>query len=273
MIKLKRKIKFIIITISVLYFFINFAKATDLGGIKKNKVIIVGVKDDVYPFGFRNKETKKLEGYDIDFANQIAKELDVRAEFKPVSSADRIPLIKNGDVDILICTMTITDSRKKDIDFSYPYFVSKQKFIVKKDSNVKDIQDLEGKLIVTAKGSTSELNAKNALPSAKILGFEDYPQAGQALDLEKVFAVTTDESVLIGVLNGMKSKEKFEITKFEISKEPYGIGVKQGSNELLSLINSTLVKMENSGEASKIFNKWFGAQSSYPLERDFKISP
>ncbi|APJ05070.1 hypothetical protein AXG55_03780 [Silvanigrella aquatica] len=257
----------------ILFLHIKYSIAADLSEIKKRKLLIVGVKDDLYPFGFRNKDTKKIEGYDIDFANEIAKELDVKVEFKPVSSSDRIPLLKKDDVDMLICTMTITDERKKEIDFSYSYFISKQKFIVKKEYQVKELKDLEGKVIVTAKGSTSELNAKNALPSAKVLGFEDYPQAGQALDLEKVFAVTSDESVLVGVLSEMKSKEKFEITKFEISKEPYGIGVKQGSSELLRSINSTLLKLENSGEASKIYDKWFGTQTSTPLARDFKIAP
>ena len=272
MLKNIRKLFLISIELILLLLITGVVKADVISEIKKKKVLVIGVKDNLYPFGFRNKVEKKIEGYDIDFAYYIADKLGVKPVFKPVLSSDRIPLLKSGDVDILICTMTITPERKQEIDFSYPYFVSKQKFIVKKGT-VEELKDLDGKRIVTASGSTSEVNAKNALPNAKIIGFDDYSQAAHALYLEKVFAVTTDESVLVGVLSKMKGKEQYEMTSFDISKEPYGIGVKKGADDLLSMINSTLLEMESSGKAASIFAAWFGPQTATPLVRDFKIVP
>jgi len=243
--------------------------------IRKKNEVVFGIKDNLVPFGYINKtdkKTRKLEGYDIDFANEIANKLNLKSVFKPVSSSNRIPILLKKDVDILICTMTITEKRKEEIDFSHQYFVSKQKFLVHKET-VHELKDLDGKIIVTSKGSTAETNTKKFLPKAKVLGLEDYSQAAHALYLEKVFAITTDESVLSGILSNMKSKSDFEITKFDISSEPYGIGVRKNSDDLLRLINDTLEEMERTGKAKEIFDKWFGPTSSVPLTRDFKIEP
>ncbi|MGY3802925.1 transporter substrate-binding domain-containing protein [Pigmentibacter ruber] len=243
--------------------------------IKKKNEIIFGIKDNVIPFGYLKKIDKKtriLEGYDIDFANEIANRLNVKPVFKAVTSSTRIPLLIKKEVDILICTMTITSKRKEEIDFSHQYFVSKQKFLVHKGT-VNELKDLDGKIIITSKGSTAETNTKKYLPKATILGLEDYSQAAHALYLEKIFAITTDESVLAGILSNMKSKSDFQITNFDISSEPYGIGVRKNSDDLLKLINDTLEDMEKSGRAKEIFNKWFGPDSLVPLTRDFKIEP
>ena len=118
--------------VSLLPIFYNISASADVTEIKKKKVLVVGVKDSLYPFGFVNEKSRTLEGYDIDFAKAVADKLGVNIELKPVTSANRIPLLMEENVDLLACTMTITPERAKQIDFSYPYFVSKQKFIVKK---------------------------------------------------------------------------------------------------------------------------------------------
>lgn len=271
----KKRVLILIIKLLIINMISISSFAEVISEIQNKKEIIFGVRNNVLPFGYIrrvDKKTRILEGYDIDFANAIAEKLKVKPVFKPVNSSTRIPMLLKKEVDILICTMTITAKRKEEIDFSYPYFISKQKFIVKKGT-VTELKDLDGKTIVTSKGSTSEINTKNALPKALVLGLEDYSQAAHALYLEKVFAITTDESVLVGILSTMKGKTDYEITKFDISSEPYGIGIRKGSDDLLKLINETLLDLENSGKAKDIFNKWFGSSSSVPLTRDFKIEP
>jgi polar amino acid transport system substrate-binding protein len=119
--------------------------------------------------------------------------------------------------------MTKNIERAKQIDFSYTYFFTGQKFLTKKGT-MKSLQDLDGNKIGTAKGSTSEQNAKRALPNSTILSFDDYPQAVLALQQGKVAAVTTDESILAGQLAKLP-KGKYEIPPTRISDEPYGIGV------------------------------------------------
>ncbi|WP_202914032.1 ABC transporter substrate-binding protein [Pigmentibacter ruber] len=264
--------KFFISIISLIPLLYVTNVQADVNEIKKKKTLIVGVKDSLYPFGFVNEKSRTLEGYDIDFAKEIADKLGVKIELKPVTSANRIPLLMEDNVDLLACTMTITPERAKQINFSYPYFVSKQKFIVKKGT-VKSLKDLENKKIGTTKGSTSELNAAKAIPSAKILSFDDYPQAFLALQQGKVFAITTDESILAGILSKASKKEDFELPAFDISKEPYGIGVNKKNPELLKIVNQTLIEMEKNGKADATFAKWFGPNSSVPLVKDFKITP
>ena len=97
-----------------------------------------------------------------------------------------------------------------------------------KKGTVKSLADLDGKKIGTAKGSTSEQNAKKALPTATILSFDDYPQAFLALQQGKVFAVTTDESILANLLPRPPTRSSIEIPDIRISDEPYGLGMRKG---------------------------------------------
>jgi polar amino acid transport system substrate-binding protein len=244
---------------------------TTLDTIKKRGVLIAGVKDSSPPFGYIDEKTRTIVGYDVDFVSEIAKKLGVKLELKPVTSASRMPQLQEGNIDIIAATMTKTAERAKTIDFSSTYFLTGQKFIVKKGS-VKGLADLDGKKIGTSKGSTSEQNAKKALPSATILSFDDYPQAFLALQQGKVFAVTTDESILAGMLAKTPNKDQFEIPNIQISDEPYGLGIRKGDKQLLDFINKTLVEMEKNGEAKRIFDKWFGPGSPTPMQRNFKIT-
>lgn len=246
--------------------------ADTLDTIKKKGVMVAGVKDSTPGFGFVDEKTREIVGYDVDFVKAIADKLGVKLELKPVTSASRMPQLMEGNIDIIAATMTKTAERAKQIDFSNTYFFTGQKFIVKKGT-VKSLADLDGKRIGTAKGSTSEQNAKKALPKATILSFDDYPQAFLALQQGKVFAVTTDESILANILGKAPNKEQFEIPDIQISDEPYGLGIRKGDKNFLDFVNKTLVEMEKSGEAKKIFDKWFGPGSTTPLKRgSFKIT-
>jgi polar amino acid transport system substrate-binding protein len=234
----------------------GFASAGDtLDEVKKKGTLVAGVKYFTPPFGFIDMDTGEVVGYDVDFARAIAKRLGVELRLKPVSSENRISRLIDGEVDIIAATMTKTADRERVIDFSKTYFLTGQSFLVKKGS-VKSLKDLEGKKIGTAKGSTSELNARDALPGAAILSFEDYFQAGQALLKGEVDAVTTDEPILVSILGKLPPGE-YEIPPIRISEEPYGIGIRQGETKLLEFVNSVLLDLEKSGEGMKIFDKWF----------------
>ena len=246
--------------------------ADTLANIKAKGVLVVGVKDSLPPFGFVDAKTRSIIGYDVDFARAIALTLGVRLELKPVTSANRIPQLSAGNIDIIAATMTKNPERAQQIDFSYAYFVTGQKFIAPK-GKVRSLKDLEGQRIGTAKGSTSEINVKRALPSATVLSFDDYPQAFLALRQRRIAAITTDEAILVGILAKAPKNPAFEIPNLRISDEPYGLGMRKGDATLVAFVNKTLEAMERSGEAQSIFDKWFGSNSNAPLKRDFKISP
>ena len=241
-----------------------------LAEVKKKGVLVAGVKDSLPPFGSVDPNTKKYLGYDIDFVNYIAKKLGVKVEYKSVSSANRIAMLMEGRVDLLACTMTKTPERAKQIDFSYTYFLTGQKFLTKKGT-VKTLKDFDGKRIATAKGSTSEQNVAKEVSSAVILSLDDYPQGILALQQGKVAAVTTDESILSGQLGMLEKKRatrgKYEIPDLQISMEPYGLGIRKGNADFLKFVNDTLLEMEKNGEAKRIFQRWFGPNSESPINR------
>jgi len=232
---------------------------------KKKGVLVCGVKDSTKPFGFIDEKTRSIVGYDVDFCAAIAKKLGVKLELKPVTSSTRMPDLVTGKIDLIAATMTKNEERAKQIDFSYMYFYTEQKFLTRKGT-VKTLADLGGKKIGTSKGSTSEQNAKKALPTATILSFDDYPPAFLALQQGRVAAVTTDESILVGLMNASKDKNNYEIPNIPISKEPYGLGMRKGDKNFVNFVNKTILAMEKSGEADKIYKKWF------PGKRLFKIT-
>ncbi len=245
--------------------------ADTLAAIKKKGVLVAGVKDSLPPFGYIDEKSRTIVGYDIDFINAIAKKLGVRVELKPVTSASRMPQLQEGNIDIIAATMTKNPERAKQVDFSHTYFFTGQKFITKKGT-VRSLKDLAGKKIGTAKGSTSEQNVKKSIPTATVLSFDDYPQAFLALEQGKVAAVTTDEAILAGILAKAPNKAQFEIPNLQISDEPYGLGMRKGDKHFVDFVNKTLLQMERSGEAKKIFERWFGPKTPFHLQRNFKIT-
>jgi polar amino acid transport system substrate-binding protein len=272
--EIMRKVAWIVLAAGVIFCLMTgLAFAADtLDTVKQKGVLVVGVKDSTPPFGYVDQKTRTIVGYDVDMVAAIAKKLGVKLEVKPVTSASRMPQLLEGNIDIIAATMTKTPERAKQIDFSYTYFLTGQKFLVKKGT-VRKLSDLNGKKIGTSKGSTSEQNASKALPNSTILSFDDYPQAFLALQQGKVFAVTTDESILAGMLAKAPNKNKFEIPDIKISDEPYGLGIRKDNPKFLNFVNQTLLSMEKSGEAKKIFERWFGPNGELPLKRTFKIKP
>jgi len=248
------------------------AMADTLAAVKAKGVMVFGVRDSIHGFGFIDEKTRELIGYDVDFCNAIARKLGVKAEFKPLTGATRIPQLIAGNVDLVAATMTKTEERAKQVDFSYTYFFTGQKFITRKGT-VKTLADLEGKKIGTAKGTTSEQNAKKALPTATIQAFDEHAPSFLALQQGKVFAITTDESILANILSKAPDKEKYEIPNIRISDEPYGLGMRKGDKNLVDFVNTTLLEMEKTGEAKQIFDKWFGSKGkAFTMNRgDFKI--
>ena len=247
------------------------AAGDTLAAVKQKGVLVVGVKDSLPPFGYVDAQTRELVGYDVDVARALAAKLGVKLELKAVTSTTRMPQLTEGHIDLIAATMTKTPERAKQIAFSHTYFLTGQMFLVRQGT-VKALADLDGKKIGTAKGSTSEQNAAKALPKATILSFDDYPQAFLALQQGKVAAVTTDEAILAGMLAKAPNRAQFEIPPIRISDEPYGLGLRRDDPAFLAFVNETLLALEQSGEAQKLFDKWFGATTELKLTRKFRIA-
>ncbi|MBE7104989.1 glutamine ABC transporter substrate-binding protein GlnH [Bacillus cereus] len=270
---LKMKKLFTLIIFSCLFVFIvagcggkkDEAKETNTkqGGvveqIKKRGKLVVGVKNDTNLFGLKNPSTGQVEGFDIDIAKALAKKIlgdEKKLELKEVTSKTRIPMLKNGDIDAIIATMTITEERKKEVDFSDVYFKAGQSLLVKKGSNIKSIDDVkQGVKVLAVKGSTSTNNIRQKSPEATVLEFENYSEAFTALKAGKGDVLTTDNAILYGMA---KQDSNYEVVGKIFTDEPYGIAVQKGADDLTKEINSLLKDMKANGEYDKLYGKWIG---------------
>ncbi|MCQ6278817.1 transporter substrate-binding domain-containing protein [Bacillus sp. EB600] len=229
--------------------------------IKAKDKIVFGVKNDTRLFGLKNPSTGEVEGFDIDIAKQLAKQIlgdETKVEFKEVTSKTRIPMLNNGDVDAVIATMTISEERKKEVDFTDVYFKAGQSLLVKKGSKIKGLQDLKsGTKVLAVKGSTSEINIREKAPQAQLLEFENYAEAFTALKAGKGDALTTDDAILYGMV---AEDPSFQLVGGTFTEEPYGIAVKKGNTDLVNKLNAALKAIKDSGKYDEIKNKWIKQQ-------------
>lgn len=246
-------------------------EGTLLRKIQDRGKIIVGVKYDVPMFGLLNPATNKLEGFDIDIAHEIANYIfgDPNAvEFKEAVSKNRIPFLQDGTVDIIISTMTINAEREQQIDFSVVYYLAGQSLLVPINSTITGIQDLEGKRVGTAKGSTSEKNIRAKAPKADVHLFDGYAEAVAAMDAGRLDAVTTDDNILIGFQ--AKEPNKWKLVGGQFTKEPYGIGIAKGHPELVEVVNKVVRGLKASGKWAEIYKKNIPAAPPAPPEDDWR---
>ncbi|MEY8350378.1 glutamate ABC transporter substrate-binding protein [Bacillus cereus] len=227
--------------------------------IKKRGKLVVGVKNDTNLFGLKDPATGKVEGFDVDIAKALAKKIlgdESKLELKEVTSKTRIPMLKNGDIDAIIATMTITEERKKEVDFSDVYFKAGQSLLVKKGSKIKSIDDVKsGVKVLAVKGSTSTQNVRKKSPEATVLEFENYSEAFTALKAGKGDVLTTDNAILYGMA---KQDANYQVVGKIFTDEPYGIAVQKGSTDLTKAINDLLKEMKANGEYDKLYEKWIG---------------
>lgn len=246
------------------------AHADKLADIKSAGVVKVATFDANPPFGAVDPKTHDIVGYDVDFAKALAKSLGVKLGLVATNPANRIPLLQSGKVDLIVADITITPERAQVIDFSTPYFVTGQQFLVAADG--ADKLDAYGKSRIGAvKGTTGEQALHQRFPQARVLAYDDIPLALTALRNGNVQAITQDSTILAGLLAEAPDKAKFKILPDLLSKEDIGVGVPKGETALLNTVNSELVKLEQSGDAAKIYDAWFGPQTKTPQPRSFKI--
>ena len=243
--------------------------------IKERGYLIAGVKYDALPFGYRD-ETGQVVGFEVDLMREFAARWlgDPEAvEFVQVSSSDRITKLLESEVDILGATMTHTKDRDHKIDFSQTYFLDGQNILVRRDSGIQSIEDLDGKKVGAVKGSTSarrieEYALENKIQIQPVFDFGKYTEAVKPLLDGDIDALTTDRGILIGLTQ--QHPELMVLLEDNFSHEPYGIGVTQGDSYFANLVNFTLQQMKEDGTYDQLYQEWFCRDGSrcdpYPIE-------
>ena len=198
------------------------ARAADslLDRVQQKKEMVVGVKYDFPPMGSINKDTGKPEGFEVDLANEIAKELGVKATFVQALSKTRIPLIVNGNVDLIVATMTHKREREQAIDFTMHYMITGQRAITRKDTGITHVSQLAGKQVASVQGGNAGPNLLKVQPKATLVQFQEQTEALLALKQKKVDAVVGDD-----VLNQfwIKNNPDLMLVGKLYTIEPYGM--------------------------------------------------
>jgi len=245
------------------------AAADRLDDVKTRGKLVVGVSDTTPPFTF--KKDGVHVGYDIDVVRAVARRLGLTVDTVSLSSAERVPMLKEGKLDFVATSMTRTPERLKDVDFSVIYFVTPHAVIVKKSSGIASVHQLAGKKASSASTSTAGGNLKEVVPSIEIVYVRDYGIAFSMLKDGKVDAFPTDESVLRAIVQQDGNPNDYLFLPDFTKSRNVGFALKKDEPRFKDAINRALLDLETSGEAAKIFDAWFGPGSKEPMARKFKI--
>ncbi|MCL6470253.1 MAG: transporter substrate-binding domain-containing protein, partial [Ralstonia sp.] len=177
-------------------------------------------------------------------------------------------------VDLLAASLTHNKEREAQIDFSVSTFITGQKAMVKKSSGITSLAQLDGKKLLTVKGSTMEANIAKTIKNADVVSFDNSPQALLALQQGKGVAYVNDETTLIGNMAKMGPAAKdYALLPQNLSTEHLALGIRKGEPAFKKQVDDVLLGMEKSGEAQKLFDKWFGPNTKMAFpQRTFKIS-
>ncbi|MGY1858117.1 glutamate ABC transporter substrate-binding protein [Modestobacter sp. SYSU DS0290] len=240
---------------------VSFDEGTTMAELADAGTITVGTKFDQPGFGLAGPDGVP-EGFDVEIAELIAAELGIPAsgiEWVETVSANRESFIQNGDVDIVVATYTINDTRKELIDFAGPYYEAGQDIMVAAGNplGIEGPDDLAGRNVCSVEGSTPAEEIRTNYPEAQLTLFDVYSKCADALRNGQVDAVTTDNVILTGLVAG--APDEFELVGNPFTEEPYGIGLAKGDDEFRSFINDVLEASYEDGSWAEAWDRTAGA--------------
>jgi glutamate transport system substrate-binding protein len=223
---------------------------TGSSGGSSSETIKIGIKFDQPGLGLKQGDT--YTGFDVDVATYVAEQLGYSAdniEWVQAPSPQRETLIESGQVDLIVATYSITDSRKEKISFAGPYFIAGQDLLVRADdTSITGPESLDGKKLCSVSGSTSAQKVKDQVPGVNLQEFSTYSECIPALVSGAVDALTTDDTILAGYAAQDQYKGKLKVVGNTFSEENYGIGLKKGDTELCQKVTDAITKMIDDGD-------------------------
>ncbi|MFD3994624.1 glutamate ABC transporter substrate-binding protein [Streptomyces sp. NPDC058583] len=241
---------------------------------KKRGRLVVGAKEDQPYMGEKDPATGRYSGFDIEIAKMMAASLGfdpAGIDFRTIASANRETALQNGQIDYYVGTYTINDNRKKLVGFAGPYYMAGQSLLVRTDENdIDGPQDLAGKRVCSAAGSTPYQRIEKDYPKAELVAYDTYSACVDNLLTYQVDAVTTDDTILMGY--AAKVPDELKVVGKPFSEEPYGIGVPRGDNALRFALDDALAAHEKNGDWKKAYDATLGlsgvpAPTPPPIDR------
>jgi glutamate/aspartate transport system substrate-binding protein len=264
--------------------------AQDLTGtlrkIKETGAITLGHRESSVPFSYYD-DKQQVVGYAMDLCYRIVDavkaELNAKLDVKlnPVTSATRIPLMANGTVDLECGSTTNNLERQKQVSFTITHFVTANRFVSKKAANLKTVEDLRGKTIVSTSGTTNikqitEIGAQKGL-NLNILAAKDHAEAFLMVETGRAAAFVMDDILLYSLVAGSKSPQDYVISTDALSVEPYGIMLRRGDDAFKKVVDQAMIATYRSGAINAIYDKWFlqpippkGLVLNVPMSAAFK---
>jgi polar amino acid transport system substrate-binding protein len=249
------------------------AHADQHADIRHKGELVCGVLATDEPMSFVDPQTRTIVGYEVDLCRAVARKIGVAATLRQIAVAARIPELQQGRVDIVAASLTHTREREAVIAFSVTTFVTGQKVMVRRDSGITALAQLAGKKVVTVKGGTQESNIHKAVPRVDVVSFETAPQALVALQQHKAAGFVNDEMSLLDAYSrlGPAQKDYLVLTQ-SVSTESIALGLRKDEPAMKALVDAALRDLETSGEADRLFFKWFGPGTRLQYQtRTFKI--
>ncbi|HVX45187.1 MAG TPA: glutamate ABC transporter substrate-binding protein [Mycobacteriales bacterium] len=238
---------------------VKFKAGTTMAKLHDADKITIGTKYDQPGIGFKNPATGQLEGFDVEMGKIVAAKLGIapdKISWKEVVSKNRETFIQQNQIDIMIGSYSITDDRKKLVDFAGPYYVTGQQLLVRKDDNsINGPTQLKGKKVCSVTGSTS-LDTVEQKYGANPIPFDTYQKCVDSLLDKQVDAVTTDGAILLGY--AAQKPDDLKVVGDAFSTENYGIGLKKGDQAFRDFLNDTIEGSYKDGSWKKAFTDTLG---------------
>jgi glutamate/aspartate transport system substrate-binding protein len=263
------------------------AQEGTLQKVKSSGSITIGHRDASIPFSYYD-DKQQVVGYAVDLCNRIVdavktelKMPKLETKYQLVTSANRIPLMANGTIDLECGSTTNNLDRQKQVWFTITHFVTANRWVAKKSANLKKLEDLKGKTIVSTAGTTNikqitEINGQQNL-GMNIISANGHPEAFQMVETGRAVAFVMDDILLYSLAAQSRNPKDYEISAIALSVEPYGIMLRKDDTEFKKVVDAAMTNIYKSGEISKIYDKWFlkpvppkGINLNVPMSEQFK---
>lgn len=226
--------------------------------------LVVGLDTGSNLMSFRDPSSGTVRGFDVDIAREVARDLfgdPDRLDFRILTSANRLRALAEGSVDIVAKTMTITCERRTVAEFSSQYFIAHQRVLVVSGSGIRSVDDLAGRTVCAARGTTSLTRLQTIVPDARILTVPMWSDCLVVLQQNQVDAVSTDDTILAGLAS---QDPNLEIVGESLGEEPYGIGIPPQADDLVRFVNGTLERIRRDGTWTRLYDTWLDALGPAP---------
>jgi glutamate/aspartate transport system substrate-binding protein len=235
--------------------------------IKDTGTITIGHRDASIPFSYYDDQQKPV-GYSMDICARIVDEVkkavgnpNLKVNYQLVTSANRIPLMANGTIDLECGSTTNNLDRQKQVAFTNTHFITANRWVAKKSANLNSLADLKGKTIVSTAGTTNikqmtELNTAQNL-GMNIISANGHPEAFQMVETGRAAAFSMDDILLYSLAAQSRTPGEWAISKEATSVEPYGIMLRRDDPAFKKVVDTATANLYKSGQINAIYEKWF----------------